>query len=171
MFNFVFLCPKRWSQFNSRIVRTHFSSIMTLNNWKIITETRSYIFRWRSRFRRRRVCLSSLFPGNTNSQKRSATALATLHVNIRQLSILIESIWKPSDACIVEIWKCLQLLKSSREMTRTFKIGFYLDCERPISVKLGAAVNLINSVVLVFAAWEGARLQLKRWKNRPLFSP
>ena len=60
MFNFVFLCPKRWFQFNSRIVRTHFSSILTLNNWKMIAETRSYIFRWRSRFRRRRVCLSSL---------------------------------------------------------------------------------------------------------------
>ena len=24
MFNFVFLCPKRWLQFNSRMVRTHF---------------------------------------------------------------------------------------------------------------------------------------------------
>ena len=33
MFNFVLLCPKRWFQFNSRIVRTHFLSIMTLNNW------------------------------------------------------------------------------------------------------------------------------------------
>ena len=61
MFNFVFSCPKRLFQFNSRIVRTHFSSIMSLNNWKMIAETRSHIFRWRSRFRRRRVCLSSLF--------------------------------------------------------------------------------------------------------------
>jgi len=60
MFNFVFLCPKRWFQFNSRIVGTHFSSITSLNNWKVIAETRSYTFRWRSRFRRRRVCLSSL---------------------------------------------------------------------------------------------------------------
>ena len=60
MFNFVLLCPKRWFQFNSRIVRTHFSSIMTLNDWKMIAETRSYIFRWRSRICRRRVCLSSL---------------------------------------------------------------------------------------------------------------
>ena len=60
MFNFVLLCPKRWFQFNSRIVRTHFSNIMTLNNWKMIAETRSYIFRWRSCFRRRLVCLSSL---------------------------------------------------------------------------------------------------------------
>ena len=60
MFNFVFLCLKRWFQFNSRIVRTHFSSIVSLNNWKMIAETRSHIFRWRSRFRRRRVCLSSL---------------------------------------------------------------------------------------------------------------
>ena len=57
MFNFVFLCPKRWFQFNSRMVRTHFSSILTLNNCEIIAETRSYIFRWRSRFRCRRVCL------------------------------------------------------------------------------------------------------------------
>ena len=60
MFNFVFLCPKRWFQFNSRIIRTHFSSKMTLNNWKLFAETQSYFFRWRSRFRRRRVCLSSL---------------------------------------------------------------------------------------------------------------
>ena len=60
MFNFVFFSLKHWFQFNSRIVRTHFSSIMTLNNWKMIAETRSYFFRWRSCFRRRRVCLSSL---------------------------------------------------------------------------------------------------------------
>ena len=50
------LCPKRWFQFNSRIVITDFSSIMTLSNWKTIVEPRSYIFRWHSRFRRRRVC-------------------------------------------------------------------------------------------------------------------
>ena len=60
MFNFVLLCPKRWFQFNSSIVRIHFSSIMTLNNSKMIAETRSYIFRWRCRIRRRSVCLSSL---------------------------------------------------------------------------------------------------------------
>ena len=34
MFKFVFSCPKRWFQFNSMIVRTHFSNIMSLNNWK-----------------------------------------------------------------------------------------------------------------------------------------
>ena len=60
MFNFVFLCPKRWFQCNSRIVTTQFSSVMILNSWKIIAETQSYIFRWRSCFRRRRVCLSSV---------------------------------------------------------------------------------------------------------------
>ena len=60
MLIFVFLCPKRWFQFNSRVVRTQFSSITTLSNWKMIAEPRSYIFRWHSRFRRRRVCLSSL---------------------------------------------------------------------------------------------------------------
>ena len=59
MFNFVFSCPKRWFQFNSRTVRTHFLSIMSLNNWKMIAETRSHIFTWRSRFRRRRTCLST----------------------------------------------------------------------------------------------------------------
>ena len=60
MTNFVFSCPKRWFQLNSRIVRTPFSSIMSLNNWKMIAETRSHIFWWRSCFRRRHVCLSSL---------------------------------------------------------------------------------------------------------------
>ena len=49
MFNFVCLSLKRWFQFNSRKVRT------------IVAETRSYIFRWR----RRRVCLSSLFTSTT----------------------------------------------------------------------------------------------------------
>ena len=58
MFSFVILCPKRWFQINSRTVRRHFSSIMTLNNWKMIAEKWSFIFRWRSRFRRRRGCLS-----------------------------------------------------------------------------------------------------------------
>ena len=45
MFNFVFLFPKRWFQFNPRIVQTHFSSIMSLNyNWKMIAETREVTF-------------------------------------------------------------------------------------------------------------------------------
>ena len=71
IFNFVFLFPKRWFQFNSRIVnlRAHFSSIMSLNNWKMIAETRSYIFRCRSRLRRRRVC----FKLPNNSLRRRAT--------------------------------------------------------------------------------------------------
>ena len=68
MFNFVFICPERWFQFDSRIVSTRFSSIMTLNNWKMIAETRSYIFRWRSRCRRRRVSLSSLIAPRMRTQ-------------------------------------------------------------------------------------------------------
>ena len=42
------------------VLRTHFTSIITLDNWQMSAETRSYIFRWRSRCRRRRLCLSSL---------------------------------------------------------------------------------------------------------------
>ena len=57
---FFFLSLKCWFQFNSRIVGTHFASVMTLNNWEMIAEMRSYIFRWRFRRRRRRFCLSSL---------------------------------------------------------------------------------------------------------------
>ena len=37
MLIFVFWCPKRWFQFNSSVVGTHFSSVMTLNIWKMIT--------------------------------------------------------------------------------------------------------------------------------------
>ena len=43
IFNFVLLTQKRWFQFNSRIVRTHFATAMTLNNCDIIEETRSYM--------------------------------------------------------------------------------------------------------------------------------
>ena len=43
MINSVLLSLKRWFQFNSRIVKTYFSSIMTLNNWETIAETRGYI--------------------------------------------------------------------------------------------------------------------------------
>ena len=67
--------PKRWFQFTSRIVRTHFSSKMTLINWKMIAKTRSYIVRWRSRFRRRRVCLGSLITTSAGQAKQHANDL------------------------------------------------------------------------------------------------
>ena len=63
VYNIAFLPKKRWFQFNSRIVRTHFASMMILNNWEIIAETRSYIFGWRSRSRRRCFCRNSLTCG------------------------------------------------------------------------------------------------------------
>ena len=55
-----FLSLKRWFQFNSGIVGTHFAGVVTLNDLEMITETRSYIFRWHFRCRLRRVCLSYL---------------------------------------------------------------------------------------------------------------
>ena len=62
--------PSAGSDLTSRIVRTHFSSIMSLNNWKMIAETWSHIFRWRSCFRRRRVCLSSLIKARQRQRQR-----------------------------------------------------------------------------------------------------
>ena len=53
MFNLVFLCPKRWLIPGQ--LADIFQAYLILNNWKMIAEARSYIFRWRSRFRRRRV--------------------------------------------------------------------------------------------------------------------
>ena len=41
---FCLLTPEALVQFNSWIVRTHFASIMTLNNGEMIAETQSYIF-------------------------------------------------------------------------------------------------------------------------------
>ena len=45
MFNFILVSLRRWFQFNSRIVRTHFASVMTLNYRETVARTRSYIFR------------------------------------------------------------------------------------------------------------------------------
>ena len=67
MVNFVFLSLKRWFQFKSWIVRTHFATMMTLNNSQMTAETRSYIFRWCSCCRRRRVCVNSLVPAQTGA--------------------------------------------------------------------------------------------------------
>ena len=41
---------------------------MTLNNWGMIAETRSYISGWRSPYRRLRVCLSSLLDQSTTQE-------------------------------------------------------------------------------------------------------
>ena len=63
-FNFV-LSLKNCFLFNSRIVRTQFASVMTLNNWEVIAwncnfaflvETQSFSSRWRFRCRQSRLC-------------------------------------------------------------------------------------------------------------------
>jgi len=87
MFNFA-LCLKRWFQFNSRIVRTHFSSIMTLNNWKMIAEKKSYIFRWRSPFRLPPICLSSLlswFSKDNAMANRTCLSFLPMHFSTHAL--------------------------------------------------------------------------------------
>ena len=50
---FFFLSSNRWYLFYSTILRRHFAGQMTWNNWEMITETGSSIFRWRSRCCRR----------------------------------------------------------------------------------------------------------------------
>ena len=44
MFNFVLLSQKRWFRCNARMFRTHFASVMTLNNCEIIAETQKVTF-------------------------------------------------------------------------------------------------------------------------------
>ena len=65
IFNIFLLSPNRWYKFISRIF-SYFANIMTWINWEIIAETRSFIFRWRSRCRRRRLCI---WPGDTSYQR------------------------------------------------------------------------------------------------------
>ena len=62
MLNFVLLPLKRWFQFNSRIVRIHFASSITLNNWETLGRNSKLRFQmtFSSQCNRRRVCLSSL---------------------------------------------------------------------------------------------------------------
>ena len=74
MFNFVLLYLKGWFQFNSRIVRRHFASVMTYINREMFAETRSYIFSLR-----RRVFLNSNMP-NTSTRGLLIVVLAGLCV-------------------------------------------------------------------------------------------
>ena len=88
--NFVFLSMKRWFQFNSRIVGTHFAGVMTLNNnyWEMITEMQSYIFRWHSRCCRFRVCVNSLIMGSKTSSKRRLIGAVQGKLNISNWSCI-----------------------------------------------------------------------------------
>ena len=52
-----YLQTTQWFQFNSRVFRIHFASIM---NWEIIVRTPIYIFRWRSLPSHCRLILSFL---------------------------------------------------------------------------------------------------------------
>ena len=61
-------------------VLEHIFQARWLNNCKMIAETRSHIFRWRSRFRRLRVCLSSLMTKNDN--KYTIAMMKTLQTSL-----------------------------------------------------------------------------------------
>ena len=111
MFNFVFLCPKRWFLFNSRIVRTHFSSIMSLNNWKMIPETRSHIFRWRFRCR---PSTSSLL----------------------RLPISFNSSWKSHFILSLNVWSFL-LLKNHSNVSLLY--SFHRRCKNSPTISVMAS--------------------------------
>lgn len=67
---------------NSRVVITHFSRQTTLNQREIIVETPSYVFRWRSHFRRCRPYLKAVDLVLTEiSRKRLGSLLLTLDVS------------------------------------------------------------------------------------------
>ena len=84
-----------------RIVKTDFESIMTLNNWEMIAETRSYIFKWHSRCRQGRVRLKealssyaltrvSPYGGNFNTYKNS------FDIKFSQFNLLIQFFFQES---------------------------------------------------------------------------
>ena len=109
MLNFVFLCPKHRFQLNFRTARTHFSSIMTLNNWKMIAETRSYICRWRSCFRRRRRLLKLSLPNVSRDEVTVPSGPVIISVKC-QLCIIYwrrQSKGLQNFACYYEIWGVL----------------------------------------------------------------
>ena len=57
------LCSYFWSTDSTLIpgwLEHILQSVMTLNNWEVIAETRSYMFRWPSRCCRHRVCFSKV---------------------------------------------------------------------------------------------------------------
>ena len=105
-------CPKHRFQFNSRIVKAHFSGIMTLNNWKVIAETRNVIFRWHSHFRRRRVCLNSLV---IRPYERPTSWSFLFYKKIK----------KTCSECIVKLYKHAGTFKNTREVQRSTSRSIY----------------------------------------------
>ena len=91
---------------------------MTLNNWKMIAETRSYILKWRSRFRRRRVCLSSLVYWGRHDVDRSKNVIWKCNFAFLQSFSIIEII--VLEKCVLTI---LELNWNKRLEHKTTKLN------------------------------------------------
>ena len=105
MFNFVFFCPKRWFKFNSRIVK-HILQAFRLWIIKKWLQKRSYNFRWCSRFRWRRVCLSSLL-----------TKFDV--ITVIQVLFRLQRKWSPKNSNLDGIWTLttvIPVLRSSNDL-------------------------------------------------------
>ena len=79
LFSF-FLSPNRLYQFNSKIARARFTSMMVWNKWKVIAEERIYIFWWRF------PCLRSL-----GKLKNDATTMPQINNMIGRMRKIIVS--------------------------------------------------------------------------------
>ena len=62
---------------------------MTFNNWEMIAETRSYVFRWRSLCRRCGVCLSSLL-GEFKRKRRERQRKLRLEITIWEMVLFCD---------------------------------------------------------------------------------
>ena len=83
---------------------------MTLNNCEMIAETQSYTFRWRSRFRRRRVCLKLPFSSiifSMTTRLRCSSSLFFLRNEFKDL--LLFWLVSTQETCYIgstaEIWR------------------------------------------------------------------
>ena len=139
---------KRWFQFNSRTVRTHFSSITTLNNWKMIAATRSYIFRWRSRFRRRGVCLSSLLLWNWGPLLETWLALRILRLRSRETYTygswrsIVLAMHRATRAWLSIVLLALSIIKGPRlEPSQGSLRRYDGNCKENVSLKLNFALS------------------------------
>ena len=149
---------------------------MSLNNWKMIAQTRSHIFRWRSRFRRRRICLSSILPTKQFSlpvlnTKDSSGSGHNRGVGARILSpeILWFALFSPEKRIAISVQNIRAVNISVTDTNFKFSCPLIVNFVEDAPDDEDQAVIVVRQplIWLRLINFQGKVIVLKRWSKQP----
>ena len=135
---------------------------MTLNNWKMIAETRSYIFRWRSPFSRRRLCLSSLL-GSLSKDDGCVYGYGKRQRQRHEARILLVERGKVHVLPVKHEFPCISLPYSTNNNVKSPNLRFLRQHEH---ITMKQSFFVLTSRPFVPFSYNIIRLHCTRWTRR-----